>query len=257
MQPILTRLKISVLAVFFLFAAFGLTTACDYDDDGDGASDQAGDAGLDENAYETGSTDDTSSNPVDTSTGSDTDFEESTEYLVTDQYSVYHSGNRYVAQYYDTYMDDVQAIFSKRCASCHSCNSGPCQLNLTSYEGLSRGMSKENPHDLTRLFKSAKRARLSDHYSVEKYRSMDFHPVVNQSDFIEENEDSIMYLALKHGKDNPPRAKPRFENWACTRKARIISVRLPPKSLMSLQSSFLSEECRLDAPALNRNMSIL
>lgn len=123
--------------------------------------------------------------------------------LETGKYSVYNPGNRYVPKYNDKYVDDVQKIFSKRCASCHSCNSGPCQLNLTSYEGLVRGMSKDNPHDLERQFLPVKRARLADHYSVEKYRSMGFYPVVNQSKFTSENEQSIMYLALLHGENSP------------------------------------------------------
>jgi hypothetical protein len=65
-------------------------------------------------------------------------------------------------------------------------------------------MSKDNPHDLDRLFKPVARARMSDHTSVEKYRSMGFYPIVAQSVFKEENEKSIMYLALKHGEESPP-----------------------------------------------------
>lgn len=133
--------------------------------------------------------------------------EEPFEYYPSGRYSVYNSANRYVETYRDRYMDDVQKIFTKRCVACHSCNTGPCQLNLTSYEGLSRGMSKDNPHDVKRTFGSVPRARLSDHYSVEKYRSMGFYPVVEQSVFEEQNKKSIMYLALTHGEDNPPMTK--------------------------------------------------
>lgn len=129
------------------------------------------------------------------------------DYFPTGEYSVYNSANRYVPQYSDRYIDDIQSIFSRRCVSCHSCNSGPCQLNLTSFEGLMRGISKDNPHDLDRKFKAVERARMSDHYTVEKYRSIGFYPVVNQSVYPTENEKSIMYLALTHGENNPPPSK--------------------------------------------------
>ena len=36
----------------------------------------------------------------------------------------------------------VQELFNARCVQCHSCNNAPCQLKLTSYEGLRRGASK-------------------------------------------------------------------------------------------------------------------
>src|SRR3954462_10864618 len=40
------------------------------------------------------------------------------------------------------YTSQVQPILSNRCAVCHSCNTAPCQLNLTNYEGFTRGASK-------------------------------------------------------------------------------------------------------------------
>ena len=33
----------------------------------------------------------------------------------------------------------VKAILDNRCAVCHGCNDAPCQLNLASWQGLTRG----------------------------------------------------------------------------------------------------------------------
>jgi hypothetical protein len=44
---------------------------------------------------------------------------------------------------YISYERQVQPILNQRCIVCHSCNDAPCQLNLTSYEGLDRGANPE------------------------------------------------------------------------------------------------------------------
>jgi hypothetical protein len=41
-----------------------------------------------------------------------------------------------------SYYDEVKPILDKRCVSCHSCYNSPCQLKLSSYDGLQRGASK-------------------------------------------------------------------------------------------------------------------
>ncbi|MGQ0699572.1 MAG: fatty acid cis/trans isomerase [Panacagrimonas sp.] len=40
------------------------------------------------------------------------------------------------------YQKDVQPIFDAKCAACHSCNEAPCQLKLSSADGVMRGASK-------------------------------------------------------------------------------------------------------------------
>ena len=41
------------------------------------------------------------------------------------------------------YLGDVKPILDKRCVVCHSCYNSPCQLKMSSYEGLDRGASKK------------------------------------------------------------------------------------------------------------------
>ncbi len=45
------------------------------------------------------------------------------------------------------YQRDVQPIFDDKCAACHSCNDAPCQLKLTSWDGVARGASKLEVYD--------------------------------------------------------------------------------------------------------------
>ncbi len=40
------------------------------------------------------------------------------------------------------FLTDVKPILDRRCVVCHSCYNAPCQLKLSSYEGLDRGASK-------------------------------------------------------------------------------------------------------------------
>lgn len=40
------------------------------------------------------------------------------------------------------YQQDVQPIFDNKCVACHSCNDAPCQLKLSSWDGVERGASK-------------------------------------------------------------------------------------------------------------------
>ena len=41
-----------------------------------------------------------------------------------------------------SYQRDIQPIFTAKCVACHACYDSPCQLNLGSGEGASRGANK-------------------------------------------------------------------------------------------------------------------
>jgi len=47
----------------------------------------------------------------------------------------------------DFYTSQVRPIFNARCVACHSCYNSPCQLNLTTYSGVVRGLTKVDPYD--------------------------------------------------------------------------------------------------------------
>lgn len=47
----------------------------------------------------------------------------------------------------DIYLNKIQPIFNNRCIACHSCYNSPCQLNLTSFNGVDRGAIQDDIYD--------------------------------------------------------------------------------------------------------------
>ena len=75
-----------------------------------------------------------------------------------------------------SYENDIKPILDKRCVVCHSCYNSPCQLKMSSLEGLLRGATKEviyknrlKAGEMTRLFVDAT--------TTEKWREKGFYPV--------------------------------------------------------------------------------
>jgi len=76
------------------------------------------------------------------------------------------------------YIKDIKPILDKRCVVCHSCYNSPCQLKLSSHEGLDRGVTKKMVYatrlkadDPTRLFIDAK--------NTEEWRKKGFSSVTD------------------------------------------------------------------------------
>ena len=84
----------------------------------------------------------------------------------------------------DSY-EPVQELFNARCVLCHSCNNAPCQLKLSSYDGLLRGASKIEAIRPTRL-QSIPPTRLGiDARSTAEWHEKGFFPVAGEeSDLI-------------------------------------------------------------------------
>ena len=73
----------------------------------------------------------------------------------------------------------AQELFNARCVQCHSCNNAPCQLKLTSFEGLQRGAAKIEAIHPTRL-KSVPPTRLGiDARSPAEWHKKGFFPVAD------------------------------------------------------------------------------
>jgi hypothetical protein len=100
-----------------------------------------------------------------------------------------------------SYLADVEPILVKRCVVCHSCYNSPCQLKLSSWDGLERGASKEKIYNAGRLRTMDPSRLLVDAHSTEEWRQKDFTsvtPVENQ-----DYTDSIMYMLLDHKRLSP------------------------------------------------------
>ena len=120
--------------------------------------------------------------------------------LTSNDNAVYRLGNRYGESYGDHYMDDIQPILAKRCVACHSCTNAPCQLNMTSYKALERGLTKLNPYAVSVAKKPD--TRIINNWPTERWRKMNFFSVLPGEEPGRPPEDSIIYRNIWRGRTN-------------------------------------------------------
>ncbi|MBT9100176.1 fatty acid cis/trans isomerase [Methylovulum psychrotolerans] len=106
-----------------------------------------------------------------------------------------------------SYRRDVKPITDSRCAVCHGCFDAPCQLQMGSYEGITRGASKEKIYSDLRLSMMAPSRLFTDAQTNQQWRLRGFTPVLNerQPDPATNREASVMakLLQLKKRHDFP------------------------------------------------------
>jgi hypothetical protein len=107
------------------------------------------------------------------------------------------------------YLSEVRPVLVKRCVVCHSCYNSPCQLKLSSFEGLDRGASKKAIYNAHRLTTMEPTRLFMDAQTTEEWRAKDFHSVTKNSAACGQNN-SIMMQFLAHKKDNPMRDRDEF-----------------------------------------------
>ena len=103
------------------------------------------------------------------------------------------------------YREDIEPILNQRCVVCHACYDAPCQLKLTSPEGIMRGANPEKVYLGTRLA-AAEPTRLGiDATTTEGWREKGFHPVLNERTPEKENNlaNSLIFQLLAQKKNNP------------------------------------------------------
>lgn len=108
------------------------------------------------------------------------------------------------------YWNDVKPVIENRCAVCHGCYDAPCQLKLTSIEGIERGASPEIVYQQSRLQMAQPTRLFEDAQSVHEWRELGFHPVLNEhGDSVEANREAgVMYRMLALKEEHPlPKAK--------------------------------------------------
>jgi hypothetical protein len=78
-----------------------------------------------------------------------------------------------------SWREDVLPVLENRCIVCHGCYDAPCQLKLSSYEGLMRGANPAKVYDGSRI-RAAQPTRLGiDATTDEEWQAMGFHSVLN------------------------------------------------------------------------------
>ncbi|MBE4618482.1 fatty acid cis/trans isomerase [Vibrio navarrensis] len=80
----------------------------------------------------------------------------------------------------DFFLQQVKPILDNRCVVCHACYDAPCQLKLSSVEGIDRGASKALVYQGTRLTASAPTRLFEDAETTQQWREASFHPVLNE-----------------------------------------------------------------------------
>ncbi len=78
------------------------------------------------------------------------------------------------------YWHDVKPITDSRCAVCHGCFDAPCQVQMGSYAGITRGANKAKVYDAVRLFAADPTRLFVDAQSTAAWRLKGFYPVLNE-----------------------------------------------------------------------------
>ncbi len=100
------------------------------------------------------------------------------------------------------YLASVKPILDRRCVSCHSCYNSPCQLKLSSFEGLERGGSKETVYNAERLKAMDPTRLFYDAMTTSEWREKGFFSVTG-NDAPRGYNDSIMLRLLDHKMRHP------------------------------------------------------
>jgi hypothetical protein len=98
-----------------------------------------------------------------------------------------------------SYDEKVRPILENRCVVCHGCYDAPCQLKLSSAEGIHRGANKEKVYNAGR-FKAAEPTRLFiDAITTAQWRQKGFDAVLNEGDAnpLANLEGSVLYRMLR------------------------------------------------------------
>lgn len=104
-----------------------------------------------------------------------------------------------------SFYDDVEPILEQRCDVCHSCYDAPCQVKMTSFEGIDRGGSKKLVYNTARITVDKPTRLFIDASTTSQWRDMDFHPILNERRQTPEAnlENSLLYMMLRLKQENP------------------------------------------------------
>ena len=80
----------------------------------------------------------------------------------------------------ELFAQQIRPILDNRCVVCHGCNDAPCQLKLSSPEGIDRGYSRERVYNAARLTAAMPTRLFEDAQSTEQWRTKGFSPVLNE-----------------------------------------------------------------------------
>ena len=99
-----------------------------------------------------------------------------------------------------SYDQTIQPLLNRRCVVCHGCYDAPCQLKLSSFEGLQRGASEIKVYDGARIRAIEPTRLFVDAKTVPEWRDKGFHAVLNEGaaqDAKSNLDSSVLYQMLR------------------------------------------------------------
>ena len=112
---------------------------------------------------------------------------------------------RVIAPQQVSYDRQVKPVLERRCVVCHSCYDAPCQLKLSSPEGIQRGAIRERVYNQKRLVEAEPTRLFVDAHGAEDWRSRGFHPVLNEGESTPKRNlaDSLLYRLMQLKQQHP------------------------------------------------------
>ncbi|MCF6299492.1 MAG: fatty acid cis/trans isomerase, partial [Thiomicrorhabdus sp.] len=103
------------------------------------------------------------------------------------------------------FKEQVEPILQRRCVVCHGCYDAPCQLKLSSIEGLQRGANEERIYEPKRIGTMEPTRLFIDAKTTAEWRLRDFFSVLNEGEQTPYNnlENSVLYRLLNLKKQHP------------------------------------------------------
>ena len=103
------------------------------------------------------------------------------------------------------YWTDVKPVVEQRCVVCHACYDAPCQLKMSSIEGIERGATPAKVYDQSRPKEIPTTRLFEDAQSITEWRDKGFHPVLNEFEASPEanREAGVMHRLLKLKEAHP------------------------------------------------------
>ena len=104
-----------------------------------------------------------------------------------------------------TFRNEVFPIIEKRCVVCHGCYDAPCQLKLSSAEGIDRGASPVKVYNARRLLAADPSRLFLDEKTTQGWREKGFSPVLNERDqtLLANLQGSMLYQLLLQKNKHP------------------------------------------------------
>ena len=104
-----------------------------------------------------------------------------------------------------SYQSHVRPILARRCVVCHGCYDAPCQLKLSSPQGIERGANKNKVYDGSRILAAEPTRLFIDAKNTAQWREKNFHAVLNEGtkEPRENLENSVLYHMLRLKQRHP------------------------------------------------------